>query len=673
MKRKKHGITGPRIKEPGIRQSEHGTLLPGNIAKRGVIGKISRKAISPLCVKLIPALLVAAGWTSVQAQEQRADTTITLQEAVVTGNRTLVNRNNVPMNITVVGREEIENSSESALLPVLSERVPGLFVSERGITGFGVASGAAGGISIRGIGGSPNTQMLVLIDGHPQFMGLMGHPLPDAYVASDVERVEVVRGPASILYGTNAMGGVINIITRKQNREGFSLNARAMGGSYNTQKYMTNIGARGKVMDAYVSVNHDRTDGDRANSAFHITNGFANVGFKLSEHFNLRTNVSIADYMAENPGAINKPMFDNTVDVLRGMASASLENHFRHTDGAIAFFYNWGDHNINDGYTTGGKPLNYRYRSKDDAYGLLFYQILRPWKGNMLTLGVDYKSYGGKAWNRFLNNNPDKIMVDTSSYDVGGYAIFQQNLFKDVLTLNAGGRLEHNKTFGNKWIPQVGLALRPTANSVIKTSFSKGFRNPTIREMFMWDPANPNLKPEEMTNYELVLEHYFFKRNLYVEVSGFIADGKNLIQTQIVNNKPLNVNSGKFKNKGIEVAMQADLSRKFSISGNYSWLYMKTPVLNAPERQLYANANFHSRKWQINVGYQYINGLYLATGKDAKQEDYGLLNAKVSYKIGKVMTLFAKGENLTREKYQILDGYPMPGAVFFGGVHFSIN
>ena len=124
------------------------------------------------------------------AYGQERDTIVrhnVLDEVVVTGNRTLVNRNNVPMNITVVGRSEIENSSESALLPVLSERVPGLFVSERGITGFGVASGAAGGISIRGIGGSPNTQMLVLIDGHPQFMGLMGHPLPDAYVASDVE------------------------------------------------------------------------------------------------------------------------------------------------------------------------------------------------------------------------------------------------------------------------------------------------------------------------------------------------------------------------------------------------------------------------------------------------------------------------------------------------------
>ena len=118
---------------------------------------------------------------------------------------------------------------------------------------------------------------------------------------------------------------------------------------------------------------------------------------------------------------------------------------------------------------------------------------------------------------------------------------------------------------------------------------------------------------------------------------------------------------------------RAALCSKLDIGGNYSWLYMKIPVQNAPERQLYANVNFHTKRWQLNVGYQYINGLYLTTGKETKQEDYGLLSAKVSFKPWKVLTIFAKGENLTREKYQIIDGYPMPGAIFFGGLHLSIN
>jgi len=145
-------------------------------------------------------------FVSSNAQELKDTThTINLDEVVVTGTKTAVNRNNVPLTVSVVSGEQIENSSESALLPVLAEQVPGLFVTERGITGFGVSSGSAGQISLRGIGGSPNTQVLILLNGNPQFMGIMGHPLSDAYIASDVEKVEVIRGPASTLYGTNAI------------------------------------------------------------------------------------------------------------------------------------------------------------------------------------------------------------------------------------------------------------------------------------------------------------------------------------------------------------------------------------------------------------------------------------------------------------------------------------
>jgi len=99
--------------------------------------------------------------------------TIDIDEVVITGSKTSVNRNNVPLTVSVISKEKIENSSESALLPVLAAQVPGLFVTERGITGFGVSSGSAGQISLRGIGGSPNTQVLILLNGNPQFMGIM--------------------------------------------------------------------------------------------------------------------------------------------------------------------------------------------------------------------------------------------------------------------------------------------------------------------------------------------------------------------------------------------------------------------------------------------------------------------------------------------------------------------
>ena len=239
-----------------------------------------------LLMKKICLLILFAGivsFTELVAQER--DTIISLSEAVVTGTRVSVNRNNVPMAISIINREAIAQSSESALLPVLSAQVPSMFITQRGVTGFGVSSGGTGGITLRGVGGSPTTGVLVLIDGHPQYMGIMGHHLPDAYVASDVEKVEVIRGPASILYGSNAMGGVVNIITRKQEQEGYSLNGHVMYGSYNTQKYQASAGLKKGKFNGILSINHDHTDGHRDNSDFSITNGYAKLGYQMSNHY----------------------------------------------------------------------------------------------------------------------------------------------------------------------------------------------------------------------------------------------------------------------------------------------------------------------------------------------------------------------------------------------------
>jgi iron complex outermembrane receptor protein len=223
---------------------------------------------------LVVAIIIAIPAFSQQKIRSVLQDTINLDEVVVTGTTIKVNKRNIPMAVSVVNNQQIKESIETAILPVLNGRVPGLFVTERGIMGFGVSTGAAGQITIRGIGGSPTTGVLMLIDGHPQFMGIFGHPLSDSYVASDIERVEVIRGPGSILYGSNAMGGVINIITKKQIEDGFHGNANFMYGSYNTQKYMASAGYKKNKLSLFASINHDQTDGHRPNSDFTITNGY---------------------------------------------------------------------------------------------------------------------------------------------------------------------------------------------------------------------------------------------------------------------------------------------------------------------------------------------------------------------------------------------------------------
>jgi iron complex outermembrane receptor protein len=146
--------------------------------------------------------------------------------------------------------------------------------------------------------------------------GNYGHPLPDAYIASDVEKVEIIRGPASTLYGTNAMGGVVNIITKMQKENGFKANARLMFGSYNTQKYMTNTGFKMNGFDVFASFNHDQTDGHRDSSDFKINNGYARVGYNINSRFNLNADFSIANFDATDPGFENS-IVGYTIDITR--------------------------------------------------------------------------------------------------------------------------------------------------------------------------------------------------------------------------------------------------------------------------------------------------------------------------------------------------------------------
>lgn len=214
------------------------------------------------CLFLFGSLLSISGMAQTKKDSIQAGRNYMIDEVVVTGTRNETDVRHLPMTISVVSRQQIEKRYEPSLLPLLTEQVPGLFTTSRGIMGYGVSTGAAGGMSLRGIGGSPTAGLLVLIDGHPQYMGLMGHPIADAYQSMMAEKVEVLRGPASVLYGSNAMGGVINIVTRRQQEEGVKTNMQVGYGSYNTlQTEFSNRVKKGRF-SSVVTGSYNRTDMD---------------------------------------------------------------------------------------------------------------------------------------------------------------------------------------------------------------------------------------------------------------------------------------------------------------------------------------------------------------------------------------------------------------------------
>lgn len=603
---------------------------------------------------LCASFLVYSVSSTMNAQEIKDTTkTISLDEVVVTATKTSVNRNNVPLTVTVVSKEKIENSSESALLPVLSEQVPGLFVTERGITGFGVSSGSAGQISLRGIGGSPNTQVLVLLNGNPQFMGIMGHPLPDAYVASDVEKVEIIRGPASTLYGTNAMGGVINIITKEQKEDGLKANARLMYGSYNTQKYMVNGGFKKGFFNVFASFNHDQTDGYRDSSDFSINNGYLRLGYDINKHLNVNADFSLANFDATDPGKEDNKA-GATIDITRGMGALALDNKFDKTNGSFRFFCNFGEHNFSDGF-----------HSKDNNYGIILYQAFNLFKGNTITFGADLKDYGGIAENIKAMNGKGMVFGDTTVLEIAGYAYVQQNFF-DKFTLNAGFRMEHNSIYGYETFPTGGLACRLSPTTTLKASVAKGFRSPTIRELYIWGLA-PNLIPERVVNYEIGVIQSLFNNKLSLEVTGFKSEGTNMI---VQGSGGIRYeNTGSFSNTGIEFSGTYRPIDRLSFTANYSLISMDKEIAATPEQQIFISSTYTLNRLSLNLSLQHIHNLYTQISPSKEKDSYTLLNARAAYSINKFLDVFVKGENLLDEKYYINYGYPMPGFIAFGGVN----
>ena len=611
--------------------------------------------------KLFILLIVFHGLiieAAAQAGGQVLKDTININEIVVTGTTTRVNKNIIPMAISVISRLQIAESNESALLPVLSGRVPGLFVTERGVTGFGVSSGSAGQISIRGIGGNPTTGVLILIDGHPQYMGIMGHPLSDTYIASDAERVEVIRGPGSLLYGSNAMGGVINIITRKQSNEGFNGNARLMYGTFNTQKYMGSAGYKYNRLTVFGSVNHDQTDGHRPNSEFNITNGYMKIGYELNENLKLGSDFSLAKFKTTDPGPDTlNALNGNSLDITRGYFSLFVDNEYEKFSGTAKFFYNFGEHNITDGF-----------HSNDKNWGLNLSEAFKLYPGNTFSLGVDFINYGGKAENIKAMNGKGIVFSDTTLFELGAYIVMQQTVF-EKLTLNGGIRIQHNERYGNEWIPSVGFAWQILPSTTWKTMVSKGFRSPTIRELFMWN-HNPDLQPERIMSYETGVSRSFLNGKLNAELTGYIADGDNLIVAGAMGKL---YNSGVIKNKGIEVALNASPAKSLTVNLSYSYIHMESPLFATPKHNLFIGGRYNWKKISVSANIHQINDLDTDATAITKLESYTLLNAKMVYHVTPNLEIFASAENLLNQQYEINRYYPMPGTTLFGGVNFKLG
>ena len=443
------------------------------------------------------------------------------------------------------------------------------------------------------------------------------------------------------------------------------------GGSYGTfQSEITSRGRQGRFTNI-VSGSYNRSDGHRSDMGFEQYAGYAKVGLELSDNWRLWGDANITRFYASNPGTVSSPLLDNDSRIDRGMASAALENHYRRTSGALSFFYNWGQHRINDGYAPGSTPQEAIFHSKDRMMGISWYQSATLFEGNRLTVGIDYQHFGGETWDKVIETGEEIPDLDKSMDEVAGYIDLRQDI-RPWLTLNAGLRVDHHSHTGTELVPQGGLAFRLPRQSELRAMVSKGFRNPTIRELYFLPPKNDALEAERLVSYELSFAQRLLADRLNYSVSLFYINGDNIITTVPVDGRPRFMNTGEIENWGAEAQVSYRLSARWSFNANYSWLHMEQPVISSPEHKLYAGADYRHGRWTLSTGIQFVDNLYTTVGKDAQTETFTLWNMQAGYRFNRFIHLFAKGENLLAQRYETMAGYPMPRATFMGGIRLSL-
>ena len=222
---------------------------------------------------------------------QQGEARVYLDEVVVTATRTERAIKELPTTAEVITREEIEASNVNSCTDILST-LPGVFVWKTGA--FGRAD-----VYIRGIG-QRGRRIMVLVDGRPVKMGLFGCTVTHSLPLNNVERIELIRGPLSVLYGSDALGGVINIITRKA-RKGFEADITLSYGSYDTKKLRLRHGGSFRRFSYYLTGDLRLSDGHLPNSSYNGKDLTAKVGYEISENLDAQFLFKLFDGRKEEP------------------------------------------------------------------------------------------------------------------------------------------------------------------------------------------------------------------------------------------------------------------------------------------------------------------------------------------------------------------------------------
>jgi iron complex outermembrane receptor protein len=553
--------------------------------------------------------------------------------------------------VNVVGKTDIEFSSSSNALDILSH-YPGIFVNRSG--DFGRAD-----VDIRGLGQNCR-RVAVLVDGRPEKMGLFGCAVSHAFPLDNVERIEVVKGPASVLYGGEALGGAVNIITRIPKKK-FETDLTAFYGSFNTQQYNLKHGGNLDKFKYYFTFDKRQSDGHIENANYSGYSFTGKLVYDLTDTTRINLQGKYFDGKKYEPGTIDQPLTNFWNDYERGSLDLSLTREWSKNELSVKIYRNFGKHQFSDGWD-----------SRDYTNGAVVRFTTQGIKNNELTIGGDIRFFGGQSFG-FPEGKWDK--------QEGSIFVQNEHILNTQWIFSTGIRLQVDSLYGQEWCPHLGIVYQATHNTLFRAVVSKGFRSPQINELYMYPSANPHLEPERVWNYEVGFEQNMGRR-VTLKGSIFHMKGTNMIQTVLNNAPPPMVifsNTGEFSYYGAEVELEAALNRHFSSYISYSVMDYGDYTKGKPGQKVDFSLLFRKKRFSAALQGQYVTDYYAGDLSKNQIPSYFLLNSRFIVSVFKGLDLMVDVNNILDKEYNIYGEFPgmaeglyrMPGRNFQVGFRFS--
>ena len=607
-------------------------------------------------------VLILGGLMLVMASQSGWGAEVDVGQVVVTATKTELEISDVPQATSVITRKEIINTPDRSVAEII-QRAAGVEVTQYG---------PLGAVSLPKIRGSESEQVLILLNGRRINDAQSGKfDLSNLPVSKeDIERIEILRGAASALYGADAMGGVINIITKIPSPVPYT-RASASYGSFGTQEYSL-LHQRKLGPFAYgVSLSKDQSRGFRENSDADKWTVGGEIGYALTPQSEVKLSARMMQKEIGVPGSVTFPDPDdrqkdqNTLLDLsyQGKITSQLtlnfkgfHNQYRRTFDPGTQGFNTGSPFLHKNYATGGE-LQTTY-----AWG----------EAHLITGGMES-----------IQDRVNSSSVGVHEADRGAIYLQDEIEITKPLTATIGIRYDFHSIYEDQFNPRVGAVLRLPWDIRLRASAARSFRAPTFDDLYWPEDAftagNPNLKPEKAWSYELGGEKKFGARAVF-KAAGFYRRVEDLIIWQMGSDgkfRPSNVKTVEIW--GVETEMVFYPCRGLAIPLNYTFLYPRDLSTGDPVPL--------KTKHMANIGVEYVTTFGLKTSLKGRyvqyyvnqtttlNRNYFVADAKMSYELKVYQNL--KGEaflslsNVLNRDYQINEGYPMPPRSLNGGVSFA--